>query len=438
MARRGCTGVLLVLLAWMIPGCATRSPIRSESYHRKSGLPAESELVVGPRGSLVPDITQLDTTSLKGLEPAEPSEDAQYRVLRPEEVKCLAAAAAPLANLIEWEGRLAASDSGTRSARAVALKRRWLGFQAVEARNRAAGRALEVFYLLAEVEANRDLLRRGLKEIDEAIANLRRLESEGIRIPVGQDSHDLPRRRMDLLARWGESETAVRRLSGQLHQLIGLPLDDLMPLWPAADLQVTGDAVDVESAVTVGMEQRADIALLRQLVRSVDADTLALVRSTLGRIDSVLGATVSSPRAFLAYSSPTGREEETHVRRHQLRELLESQERLAAEEIRDAALNVTATLNQVVLAKGVRDNRRQRVESLEQRRGTADGITVFDISAARMQEIEAQRGLVHQVIAWRIAQVKLKQAQGALALECGYELPTRRCSRNASPKAAAP
>ncbi len=47
-----------------------------------------------------------------------------------------------------------------------------------------------------------------------------------------------------------------------------------------------------------------------------------------------------------------------------------------------------------------------------------------------MLVIEAERDLIHQVIAWRIAQVKLEKAQGLLALECGYELPALCCYRN--------
>ena len=42
----------------------------------------------------------------------------------------------------------------------------------------------------------------------------------------------------------------------------------------------------------------------------------------------------------------------------------------------------------------------------------------LDIAAADLQLLDARRELAHQVMAWRIAQVKLKEAQGLLAFEC--------------------
>ena len=47
------------------------------------------------------------------------------------------------------------------------------------------------------------------------------------------------------------------------------------------------------------------------------------------------------------------------------------------------------------------------------------GVSVLDVGAAELHLIERQSDLVHQVIAWRIAQAKLKEAQGLLAVECG-------------------
>ncbi|MHC4180617.1 MAG: TolC family protein, partial [Planctomycetota bacterium] len=434
MGWRPCTSVLLLLLIGMIPGCATRGTICCQYCDRRPELRPEKELVVGARGDLEPDVTELNSAKLVGFQAVLPSKDSQYWVLRPEDVKCRAAAAAPLANLIQSEDHLTAFESSPRSAQAAALKSQWLAFREVDERNKAAARALEVFYLLAEVEAGRDLLLRGFQEIDGAIANSDRLKSEGIHIAADQNSYELRRQRIGLVGRWVESEAALRRLNGQLRQLTGLTVDDPLPIWPAADLRVTAEAIDVESAVAVGMELRADVELLRQLLRSVDDDTLAFVRSALGQIDGALGLPALIARRLRGRPARTRVQEEVYVRRHQVRELLQSRESLAADEIRDAALNVVATLDQVAVAKETLANRRGRVRSLEQKRGTAGGTTAFDISAARMQAIEAERDLIRQVIAWRIAQVKLKEAQGLLAFECGYGLPTRCCSGDVGPR----
>ena len=64
----------------------------------------------------------------------------------------------------------------------------------------------------------------------------------------------------------------------------------------------------------------------------------------------------------------------------------------------------------------------QRVAGLQEKR-EADGVTAFDLSAARLELLRAESDTVHRVLAWKIAQAKLKQAQGLLAAECGYRLP---------------
>lgn len=429
MDWRTCTGVLL-LLAGIVPGCATRRPVCCHSGGREAEICGEHDLTVGPPTALEPDVTELDSADLEGFGAVRPGADGQYWVLRPAEVQCFAAAAAPLANVIRSEDCVRASDDGPRSAEAEALRSQWLAYRAVDERNKAAGRALEVFYLLAEVEASQTVLSRGFNEIDEAIANLERLRAEGIQIAADQDTQQLHHQRIALVGRRLEADVARRRLNGQLRQMMGLTVEDPLPIWPAADLRVTTETLEVESAVGVGMEMRPELGLLRQLVRSVNADTLAFVRAALGQIDGTLGLPALSARRFRAASSRSGEDEEVYVRRHQLRELLESQEGLAAEEIRGAALDVTAALHRIALAKAALENTRHRVSLLEQKRGTAGGPTIFDVNAAEMLVIEAERDLIHQVIAWRIAQVKLEEAQGLLAPECGYELPTRCGDRN--------
>ena len=110
------------------------------------------------------------------------------------------------------------------------------------------------------------------------------------------------------------------------------------------------------------------------------------------------------------------------MRRRQLCRLLAGQQRSAAEEIRQAAYAADVRLRQIAIVKEKLDLCEERLEDLRKRRGTG-GATAFDISAAKLEVIEAESSLTHQVIAWKIAHVKLKEAQGLLALECGSCLP---------------
>src|SRR5204862_4614713 len=95
-------------------------------------------------------------------------------------------------------------------------------------------------------------------------------------------------------------------------------------------------------------------------------------------------------------------------------------ERAISQEIRNAAAAVTTRLKQAAIAKQQLDNRREHLEELERKREIGSA-TPFDIAAEKLEIVKAEGELMRKLIAWRIAQVKLKQAQGVLATECGYQ-----------------
>ncbi len=49
-----------------------------------------------------------------------------------------------------------------------------------------------------------------------------------------------------------------------------------------------------------------------------------------------------------------------------------------------------------------------------------------DLSAAGVELLHVGSDTLQRVISWKDSQVKLKQAQGLLAAECGYGLPDDR------------
>ncbi len=113
---------------------------------------------------------------------------------------------------------------------------------------------------------------------------------------------------------------------------------------------------------------------------------------------------------------------EAATRRGQIQGLLGRQEQAAAEEIRRAADTVEARLREIALAKRNRDSCQNRLERVQARRG-ADGVTALDVTRAQLDLYQAESELVGKVVAWKIAEVKLLEAQGALPIECGYPLP---------------
>ena len=71
----------------------------------------------------------------------------------------------------------------TRNSKSTRTKQTLLRHASVEARNVAAGTALELFYRLAELEAKADLLRDNLVLAGQTMADLQKLNSQGLKAP---------------------------------------------------------------------------------------------------------------------------------------------------------------------------------------------------------------------------------------------------------------
>ena len=79
-----------------------------------------------------------------------------------------------------------------------------------------------------------------------------------------------------------------------------------------------------------------------------------------------------------------------------------------------ARSQLESRLSQAVVAKGKWANLQQHLQGLHEKQKVAQA-TLFDVSAAQLQTLQAESDAVSALVAWKIAQVKLKKAQGALA-----------------------
>ena len=365
------------------------------------------------------DVTEVPSyqpsDSQSGSRPEDGASDCQYRVLSAAEVQCRASAHSALANALTAESQFVGSAKGTRKSPSQSndAKSQALAWRAAEERNRAAGQALELYYLLAEAEENRDLIRRSQSKIAAMLDEVKNLQRQGIRVEKG--SAELQQQKIELLDREAQLRLSLDQLNGHLRQLLGFTPQDTARIWPAADLKVAVEPVDQQAAITLGLAHRPDLGLLRSLAQSLEPNSLGATRSGLSSLNGMLG---SSP-AIRCLLGKSGLSEEVGTRNYQLGGLLAYQQRVAEEEIRQAVRTVDTRFQQIVVAKGQVNRCQQRVESLRlQRERPNSSVTILDVGAAELQQFDAERQLVHQVIALRIAQAKLKEAQGLLVEEC--------------------
>jgi hypothetical protein len=383
------------------------------------------------RGHIEPDYSQLltypaaDTVLREALTHAP-----AYRALGERDCQCRAVAVANQAQLLDLEAeaidakRWLTCGCGTQCAnRRDCLQKAVLGYRAREDRNRAAGATLELYYKLAEAEGRWDLLALSLVEIERTLRQAESMRKQGLELPVEIEA--LRRQRLDLQTEEVKIEQGVQQLNDELRRRLRLDTScgDSWRIWPNTGFPVSLECPDVEAAVGLGMERRAELQLLRAVLHELDGCTepvAALVIQTSTGAPTVpsirILAILLSPLRPI-YESLCGDTPLVAVRRRQLQVELAQQEHRIADEIRNAVRNAEAEAYQVVLLRERVRSWELKVSDLERR--AAQGIAAFaELSQARLELLKTRSDLTKEVMAWETARVKIRQAQGILVDEC--------------------
>jgi len=370
---------------------------------------------------------------------AKPSDVSGYRLLMDSQCQCLAAAESTLGNLLDSQRQSTLAGSGKRrdrEAQSRSVLADVLGLRAVEQRNKSAATAMELYYRLAGAYFGRDQLDRSIDEVQRSIDDFRKTKATGLSVPG--DEEKLQTQRIELVDRKVQAESAAAQLNEHLDGLLGLARDPSQPLWPGAEMTVAASPIDVEAAVAAGLPMRPDLAMLCVLRETLSEETLGPVRSALALVDPLMGS--SSPKKHMI-STALHRSRvclETQSRQAQLDQLFADQRRKAENEIRSAAADAEKRLRQVGLARDKLDQCQAQLTRLRQRRQAKGVIPVSQISAAQLEVLRAESDAFQAVVEWKIAMVKLKEAQGLLASECGYALPATCCETCLAAPAKAP
>jgi hypothetical protein len=350
-----------------------------------------------------------------------------FRALTEEVCRREAAAHAPLANLFLRENDLADEvPKGTAAADCVSLvavsqlARDARTYLVADARNRNAGQALEEFYQLADADGRADLIRASGPVLDQLRATVADARAKGLRIPVEPD--ELDRQRANLITLLGQADLSARLIEVDLRRRIGLSGRVTERLRPQGTFAVTADPVDVDAAIQIALEKRADLRLLRATYFSLTPEALPTVRDILravtngaplnDRAAATLGVPVG-PLARYLFNRKTGKGPdpaviaELAVRREQLHELVGERERQVADQVRVLAATQAAAARAVGLA-------RWRVEQLERKAEEAKKDGPIAELPARVEAYRSRADLVAAVMAWHQARVKLLTAQGVL------------------------
>ena len=268
--------------------------------------------------------------------------------------------------------------------------------------------------LLAEAEDGLNRITESLHEVEGLQADADAVRAQGMAVPVTQS--ELETQRLGLISQTGPAKNSARDLNRRLAEL--LSLDDAEPyrIWPDVDLKVDASPLDAEAEVATAMATRADLSLLAYLRCSVDPQTLPAIREALGGVSGGLGLALVA--AHVSGHRDTG---ESDVRRNQLDELLADRQRAVAREVRDAVAAIHGALQQVAVRNEQFKVQSRQLDNLSQQRAIGAATSV-DVHRARLNLVSAQQQLFHEVVQWKIAVVRLREAQGVLATGDGCGL----------------
>jgi hypothetical protein len=337
-----------------------------------------------------------------------------YRGLAEAAVPCLAARASTLGNLLDQKAQALSQRKHIcllRGEKAGEQSIIVLYHAADEARNRAAGDAMEAFYHLIEAQGRLAYLLLGLKEVNESLKRAEELQAKGLHPPV--EISVIRKQLTDLRSDEVNLRIAILQLNARLKVLLGLSSGDYF-LCPLANLKVVPGAPAIDEAVDYGLSHRPDLAFLESLLGILDCGSVGLAAQALGGVNPLLGEPSSSVRCAALLACLDSSKAESV--KQQVETLLAERRRQATEEIRQAVMLVIYRSQLVILARQKVENEERRIKELDERK--AKGLEAEgELSTARLNLYKAQGELLREVVNWRIARAQLLQAQGRLLEE---------------------
>lgn len=425
MVRRHVWMSSAVLL--MLVGCRHCSSTAVAPVTSPELLPASA------RGDFSADIQTLTADSLQttGATIACPA----YRLLLARQCQCLAADACANANILDLEGQAAVQKAEAKKIGhdKPVLKADVMTYLAMEERNKAAAKALDFYYRLAEAEAGADILQATLTQVGDTLIRTRELKAKGLK--VAADDTALHSRQLELQSQQVKLRLQIQQFNGELRRLLAFereqlhaeqhwrhlgrlepPCDDWQ-FWPAEAFHVAIGCVEPQQAVAVGLENRPILLLLNLLETELAEGDPATVRRMLGAVNSILGQGGSCSCLKKLLAILCGTEDDRALRQQQLALYHADREREVVEDILHAVRSIQAQKETLLLAQAKAEAWHGRLKEAEDKESKGIG-SFTDTADARVNWLKARRAIAEEITNMQRAWVQLRQAQGVLPLEC--------------------
>ncbi len=406
--------------AWPVFGLLALS---AGCAHNRPCAPCENQpslvLPETPRGNVEANIHSLPTTPI-----ADADKPASYRAMNAAQCLCLAVAASPTAKLQQEEIRLVSARATPSPAGPdclTALRRDVLLYSSLEIQNQMAGSALEAYYRLAEAEGKSDLLAQTQTELGNAQRETQQMVTRGLKPPVTPDVWS--RQILGVQGDAIQAQMAIAKLNADLRGLTGLRNSgDDWRIWNPEGYQVAEKTIDADTAVVEGLASRPELLLLRRLIQASGPATMPIIRDVLKSIHPLLGLAshpvlhvLTQALAIIGVEPAGGAEAD--VRRRQLTQYLCEREAAVTEEIRQAVAALRFRAQIVALASARERSWADKAHEVRTRQ--QQGLASFaEVASTNLDWLKARGDVIQEVMAWHVAWVKLRQAQGLLPADC--------------------
>jgi hypothetical protein len=335
------------------------------------------------------------------------------------QVAAWAAAHSPAANLLQSE-RAATSASIDREdrqqcAQAALLQNVTRELECYE-RERSAARALTVFLQLRGLIEQKELLDAAYRSSDKLL----RLAEKADELNLADGNRfELDKQRLQIADQQAEAGGGIAKLQVALSELIDKPFTEVI----AMQFELPSDAPehddDFEQSLSVALSQRCDLKAIQTLCRSINNDTLPIVRQVMSSLRPGIGlavavATRKSLLGALHHDDPSTAE--LCQRREQCAQLRAERESQIEAQIRLAIIE--------------RDTAKARLEIAKQRLAIDEqlvkqSVTAIELDQAKpgadilagLERLRSQGEMVEQQTAVAIARVKLREATGTVLEE---------------------
>jgi hypothetical protein len=340
--------------------------------------------------------------------------NGRFCAISEREAQCIAAKNSKTANLLAMESE-AAGALRACFGDGSELSRELLVLRAAHQRNEDAATALELLLRLVEAEGGSQNLGRRVQEIEAMQTDVDHLQTHGLASPVSKSELEI--QRLELRHRQADVQGTIYRLNHQLAESLGVELPLGARYGPETDLSVDPSVPNSNEAVSFGLGNRADLAALRISSQAEGREAIVAAQLMLSPL-GVGAAKTGSHHVLGKLSHPFSHRREADAREDQLGMAFRQQELTVQSEVRQTADLVRTRLSQVAITRDRQHAIETRLVASQRRQDLI--ASPLSVRTIKLDSLAAEQDILHDVIEWKIAVVKLKQSQGLLAIECGW------------------